>query len=217
MTGRERLGRVIAGTIAFLAGGGVTLQVLLAIEAVAAQGRPALDGIVIAFSYFTVLTNTLVAIVAGACALRGEAGGFLTRPGTRAAVAIYIFAVCLIFALFLTGLRQMSGLALAVDNVLHRVVPATFVFYWLAFVPKGHLRWRDALAWMLYPLAYVAYSLAYGAVSGRYLYPFSDVAALGYGGALANGGLILAGFLALGLSVVALDRTLAPARSIGTG
>lgn len=212
MTGNQRLGCVVAGVIALIAGSAVLLQVLLSVETVQAQGRSALDGIILVFSYFTVLTNTLVTIVAGASALLGERGGFLTRPGTRAAVAIYIFVVGVIFAALLTGLRPMSGLTLAVDNVLHRVVPVLFVLYWLVFVPKGQLRWRDPIAWMLYPLLYVAYSLLYGALAGRYLYPFADVTVLGYGGALANGLVILAGFLGLGLIVVAIDRALAPAK-----
>jgi len=74
------------------------------------------------------------------------------------------------------------------------------------------LSWRAPLAWLLYPLLYVAYSLLYGALTGRYLYPFGDVTVLGYGGALANGLVILAGFLGLGLIVVAIDRALAPAK-----
>nr|WP_245196849.1 Pr6Pr family membrane protein [Labrys sp. LIt4] len=199
--------------IALLAGGAVVLQVLLGVESVQAQGRSALDGVVLVFSYFTVLTNTLVAIVAGASALLGERNGLLTRPGTRAAAAIYIFVVGAIFAALLTGLRETHGLDRLADDTLHRVVPVLFVLYWLLFVPKGQLRWRDPVAWMLYPLLYVAYSLLYGALSGRYLYPFGDVSVLGYGGALANGLLILAGFLVLGMIVVAIDRAMAPARS----
>ncbi|WP_448950050.1 Pr6Pr family membrane protein [Labrys neptuniae] len=214
MAGRDRLGRFFAGAIALLAGGGVLLQVLLVIQTVEAQGRSAFGGIIVAFSYFTVLTNTLVAIVAGACALLGDRESFLTRPGTRTAAALYIIVVGLIFALFLTGLREMSGLTLAVDNILHRVVPVLFGLYWLAFVPKGRLGWRAPLGWLLYPALYVVYSLIYGALTGRYLYPFSDVTALGYTGALANGLAILAGFLALGLILVAVDRALAPKRPI---
>ncbi|MFT4130036.1 Pr6Pr family membrane protein [Labrys sp. (in: a-proteobacteria)] len=210
MTGNPGLGRLFAAMIALIAGAAVLLQVLLGIEAVQARGGSALEGVILVFSYFTVLTNTLVAIVSGASALLGERDGLLTRPGTRAAVAIYIFVVGVIFAALLTGLRPMSGLTLAVDSVLHRVVPVLYVLYWLLFVPKGRLSWRDPLAWMLYPLLYVAYSLLYGALTGRYLYPFADVTVLGYGGALANGLVILAGFLALGLIVVAIDQAMAP-------
>ncbi|MGN8116933.1 Pr6Pr family membrane protein [Labrys sp. 22185] len=213
MTGNPGLGRLFAAMIALIAGAAVLLQVLLGIEAVQARGGRALEGLILVFSYFTVLTNTLVAIVSGASALLGERDGLLTRPGTRAAVAIYIFVVGVIFAALLTGLRPMSGLTLAVDTVLHRVVPVLYVLYWLLFVPKGRLHWHAPLAWMLYPLLYVAYSLLYGALTGRYLYPFADVTVLGYGGALANGLVILAGFFVLGLIVVAIDRAMAAART----
>lgn len=211
MTGNPALGRLFAAVIALIAGGAVLLQVLLGIETVQARGGSALEGVILVFSYFTVLTNTLVAIVSGASALLGERDGLLTRPGTRAAVAIYIFVVGVIFAALLTGLRETHGLDRLADDTLHRVVPVLFVLYWLLFVPKGQLRWRDPVTWLLYPLLYVAYSLLYGALTGRYLYPFGDVTVLGYGGALANGLVILAGFFVLGLIVVAIDRATAPA------
>jgi hypothetical protein len=206
MSGHPGIGRLVAGAIALIAGIAVLLQVMLVIETVCQQGRSTLDGIHTAFSYFTVLTNTIVALVAGATAWRGEDGSFLTRPATRAAVTIYILVVGAIFAALLTGLREMNGLTLAVDNTLHRIVPVLFVLYWLFLVPKGQLSWQDPLKWMIYPALYIVYSLVNGALSGRYFYPFSDVTVLGYGAVLVNGALILIGFYILGLIIVTIDR-----------
>src|SRR6185437_6301205 len=55
---------------------------------------------------------------------------------------------------------------------------------------------RDArlgqpLAWLAWPLAYFVFALAHGALSGRYLYPFADVGALGIAVVARNGALLL--------------------------
>ena len=208
-TASQAIGRLFAALIALLAGGAVLIEIALVIAAVSAHGRSWLDGIVTALGFFTVLTNAIVAVIAGACAIRGEAGTLLTRPATRAAVMVYILVVGVIFAVLLAGLRPLAGVHLVVDDVMHRVVPVLFVLYWLFFVPKGTLRWREPLFWLIYPALYVAYSLFYGAATGRYMYPFADVNALGYPRALMNAAVILAFFLALGLATVFLDRRLA--------
>lgn len=213
MIGSEKAGRLFAALIAVIAFIAVVLRAWIVTSFVMAQGRTALDGLVTVFSYFTLQANVILAVVAAACALRGEAGGFLTRPSTRAAVTVYIVIVGLIYAVFLAGLRQLSGLAVPVDIGLHRVVPVLFTLYWLAFVPKGRLAWRDPLAWLAFPALYVIYSLIYGALTGRYLYPFSNVPVLGYLRALGNAALILVTFYAIGLLLVVLDRALARAKA----
>ncbi|MGO4336513.1 Pr6Pr family membrane protein [Labrys sp. KB_33_2] len=209
MTGSQAAGRLFAALIAITAWLAVALRAWIVVGAVMAQGRTAIDGLVTVFSYFTLQANVILAVVATACALRGEARGFLTRPSTRAAVTVYIIIVGLIYAVFLAGLRQLTGLAVPVDIALHRVVPVLFTLYWLIFVPKGQLTWRNPLAWLTFPALYVVYSLIYGALTGRYLYPFSNVPVLGYPRALGYAALILATFYGLGLALVALDRALA--------
>jgi hypothetical protein len=60
--------------------------------------------------------------------------------------------------------------------------------------------------WLLYPLAYFLLSLIAGAHTGRYLYPFGDVAAHGLAVVLRNGVLILMLYLGLGLAAVTIAR-----------
>lgn len=212
MKGSQAAGRFFAALIALTAWLAVALRAWIVTSFVMAQGRTALDGLVTVFSYFTLQANVILAVVATACALRGEADTFLTRPSTQAAVTVYIVIVGVIYAVLLAGLRQLSGLAVPVDIALHRVVPVLFAVYWLVFVPKGHLSWRSPLAWLIFPALYVVYSLIYGGLTGRYLYPFSNVPVLGYPRALGNAAVILAAFYGLGLLLVAVDRALA-----GTG
>jgi hypothetical protein len=198
--------RLAAALIAFVAALSVLLRVWIVVGGVIAQGRSFLDGLVLVFSYFTIETNAIVAVVAAACALSPRHDTFLTRPQTLAAVTVYIVIVGVIYAVLLAGLRQLTGLAVIVDIGLHRVVPVLFTLYWLAFVPKGRLAWRDPLFWLIFPALYVVYSLIYGALTDRYLYPFSNVPVLGYPRALGNAGLILLAFFILGLAIVTLDR-----------
>lgn len=198
--------RLAASLIAFVAALSVVLRVYIVVSGVMAEGRSFLDGLVLVFSYFTIQTNAIVAVVAAVCALSRRHDTFLTRPQTLAAVTVYIVIVGVIYAVLLAGLRPLTGLAIIVDIGLHRVVPVLFTLYWLAFAPKGTLAWRDPLYWLIFPALYVVYSLIYGALAGRYLYPFANVPVLGYPRALGNAGLILLAFYMLGLAIVTLDR-----------
>lgn len=211
MTGNLTAGRLFAALIAVIAWLAISLRVWIVVGAAVAEGRTALDGFIAVFSYFTLQANTILAVVATACALRGQSESFLTRPTTQAAVTVYIVIVGVIYAVLLAGLRPPTGLAVPVDIGLHRVVPLLFALYWLLFVPKGRLAWRDPLPWLIFPALYVVYSLVYGALTGRYLYPFSNVPVLGYPRALGNAAVILAAFYALGLLLVAIDHALAGA------
>jgi hypothetical protein len=218
MNGTLKANRLFAALIAVIAWLSVGLRVWIVVSAVTAEGRSVLDGFITVFSYFTIQTNFILALVATACALRDERVSYLTRPQTLAAVTVYIVIVGIIYAVLLAGLRQLTGLAVFVDIGLHRVVPVLFVLYWLAFVPKGRLAWRDALGWLIFPALYVIYSLIYGALTDRYLYPFSNVSVLGYPRALGNAGVIVLAFYLLGLALIALDRLLARVRpAAGTG
>lgn len=184
----------------------VALQIFLVVRIVTDEGQPAINGVVNALSYFTVLTNLLVAIVVTASVLRGNSDTFLTRPSIMSAIAVYIFVVGLMYSLFLRALWEPTGLQLVADVGLHDLMPILYVLYWLLFVPKGTLRWNQPIYWLIYPAMYFTYSLLRGAFTGRYLYPFGDVSALGYPAVLANSAILLVGFLVLGLMLVAIGR-----------
>ena len=84
--------------------------------------------------------------------------------------------------------------------------PVLFTLFWWFYVPKGLLRVSHIGLWMLYPLLYFAYILLRGHLLGVYPYPFVDVEKLGYWQTFINAGGILAGFVAVALGVVAVDR-----------
>ena len=162
------------------------------------------------FSFFTIQTNILVAAayVVPLVAPHSAAARFLLRPSVRTALVGYIIVVGVVFYVLLSDLGAPSGARLFFERVLHYVIPPLFVLDWLFFVPKGETHWRVGLDALGFPAAYAAWTLAHGAVSGWYPYPFLDVADLGYAQALINiAGLVLA-FLALELALVVIDRIL---------
>jgi hypothetical protein len=112
------------------------------------------------------------------------------------------------------GLLELSGGAKVADHLLHEVVPLMVPLFWLFLAPKGRLKWRDALWWAAYPLAYLIYALIRGVADGKYPYPFLDVAEIGGFQAAINCLLIGIGFLGAGYAFVWLDRRLAAAQPL---
>jgi hypothetical protein len=160
------------------------------------------------FSFFTILTNFLVALVFTAAALRPRAawGEFLLRPSLQASTAVYIAIVGMVYQLLLRHLWNPQGAQWVADVLLHSIIPVGYVLYWWLFAPRDKLSWKNALGWLVYPGAYLVYTLARGAVSGLYPYPFVDVGTLGYGGVLARAAGLMLVFLGMGLLIVAIAR-----------
>lgn len=162
------------------------------------------------FSYFTILTNVLaaLALTAPALAPRSRLGRWSASEGVRAATAMYIAVVGLIYHLLLAQTWSPQGWALIADQLLHTVMPLAFIGDWLLFTAKGRLRWIDAGKWLVFPLLYGVWTVVHGAVSGWWPYWFINVEELGLGWAAINFSGLLVFFLMLGLVVVAIDRTL---------
>jgi hypothetical protein len=170
---------------------------------------PAMVGTVITyFSFFTILTNFLTALVFTAVAfdLQTGWGQWFRSPSVQAATAVYIAIVGVIYQLLLRRLWNPQGAQWVADVLLHSVIPVGYVLYWLLFGARAGLTWKNALSWLMYPAVYLVYILGRGAVSGLYPYPFVDVNVLGYGGVLARAALFLLVFLGTGLLAVALAR-----------
>jgi hypothetical protein len=166
----------------------------------------ALGQIVNYFSFFTMLTNALIvfALVMPTLWPASALGRSLGRPPVRGAILLYIVVVALVYVMILRNLWNPTGLQAVGNAIIHYAAPILYLFDWVAFVPRGELRWRDALGWVVFPLLYGLYTLAHGAVSGFYPYPFVDPAS--HVAVLANVGLLVLGLLALGLGIVTVDR-----------
>ena len=187
---------------------GLSIQLYLIFIARLSVEASLLGGLVSFFSYFTVLTNTLVATVL-TCAVtprESAARRWFLQPWVSSGVTVSIVVVGLAYSLLLRHLWHPEGWQFIADELLHDVMPLVFLGYWWFCVPKGTLRLWHLPVWLVYPLVYFAYALLRGDLLGAYAYPFIDVAVLGYPQVFINAGGILAGFVGIGLAVIGLDH-----------
>jgi hypothetical protein len=126
------------------------------------------------FSFLTIQSNLLVVAVLVYSAVRSlghQAWPRLDR--LRTAATLYISLTFVVYGLLLSGYRdELQTTVIWVDNVVHKIIPLAMLADWLLDPPRLRLSWRDGPTWLLYPLAYVVYSLVRGAVVDWYPYPF---------------------------------------------
>lgn len=123
------------------------------------------------FSYFTVLSN----IGAGSLLVVLASVPGVFRPVTavwlRGAMAVYMATTGIVYALLLSD--EPLGITLPwVNAVTHQIMPIVLVVDWLVVRPRRQLGYLPALAWLVFPLGYLAYSMIRGAVIDWYPYPF---------------------------------------------
>ena len=160
------------------------------------------------FSFFTILTNFLVAVTFTLVYLKGIAkdGHFLTRPKTLTATTVYITIVGLIYNTILRFQWVPEGLAKVADELLHTVIPIGFILFWLKFVPKLNMQWATVLPWTIYPLLYLGYTLLRGPSAQWYPYPFVDVNQLGYNTVLFNSAMVCVVFIVFSLLFLGIAK-----------
>ena len=141
---------------------------------------PALGERLVRFvGYFTVLSNILVAVVTWTLALgrdRDAEGWRVLRLTSLVAIAV----TGVVHWFLLRPILDLSGADYLADKLLHVVVPLLTVVGWVAFGPRGRIRGRDVITCLAFPVAWLAYTLVRGAVTGFYPYPFLDVDERGY-------------------------------------
>lgn len=147
------------------------------------------------FSFFTILTNILVAVFFTVQAL----GMKKYKAGTLTAITVYITIVGLVYQVLLRHLWAPTGMQWVVDELLHSVIPALTILYWYLYEEKDQVLYRQIPAWLLYPFVYSIYILIRGYFSGFYPYPFVDVSVLGFSKVLFNAFLLFLffGFISL--------------------
>ncbi len=118
--------------------------------------------------------------------------------GASTAYLMVTFFVVLLFLSELTASLELPG----VDLLLHKIFPVVVVIDWILFPPATRLRYTDALRWLIYPVAWLAFTLVRGAADGWYPYSFLDLASGGYGTvALGAAGLLVAFLVASAVTI----------------
>ncbi|WP_338724561.1 Pr6Pr family membrane protein [Pseudomonas tolaasii] len=201
--------RIVA--VAALAGWvGLAIQQYLILYSRFTSGASLLGGLISFFSFFTVLTNTLVVVVLSYALVERDSAAkrFFLGPAISSGIAASIVVVSLAYNLLLRHLWTPQGFQFIADELLHDVMPLLFVVYWWRCVPKGTLRLKHLAGWVIYPVVYFGYVLLRGHLLGQYQYPFIDVDTLGYPQVFVNAAGILAGFIVIAFAVLGLDRFL---------
>lgn len=160
------------------------------------------------FTFFTILTNILVAVASTAILLapRLNWGKFFSKTTVLTAITVYIVIVGATYNVILRYIWDPQGLQRVVDELLHLIIPISFVLFWLIFVPKGRLTWGNIWLWTIYPFVYLAIILIRGACSAYYPYPFVDVTKLGYPLTLLNCLGIAVAFVMISLLFIGVDK-----------
>ena len=167
-------------------------------------------------NYYTLMTNVLCLVYFFAAMIyEGQSGGTLL-PTLKGAVVLGITITGLVFHFLLSGSYGAQG-AMAWSNILlHYVVPIMSVMDWLLFSDKGHYSLKSPFLWILLPDVYFVYvqirvmlGASLGSGGNRYIYPFINVDALGWGKVIVNGLVLNLFFIILGLLFVLADRMMA--------
>ena len=203
---RRPLTAVYRLLVALVAAGAVTVDLLI--------GSP-----VRVLSHFAIQSNILLALVLVLAARRAWSARRPLPSALTGATLLYVAITGLVYHLLLaheaTPFSMTSGSSTGwqtiTNQILHTVTPIAAALDWLLMTSPGRLHLRQAAAWLLYPLAYLAFSLGRGELivpgtPGRYLYPFLDVDLHGYKSVLGNALLLGLAFYALAIVLIALDH-----------
>jgi hypothetical protein len=162
------------------------------------------------FSYFTIESNVLIALVLiglGAFGRGPQVARSLPVQALRGAATLYILMTGVIFSTLLAGIEGLPLMATPWGNsVLHYLIPVAALVDWLFDPPRVAITRGVLIAWLVYPLAYVAWALVRGGLDGWYPYPFLDAADRGLAPVLATIVFIGAGVFGAGWALAALAR-----------
>lgn len=197
----------IAGfVIGFLA---LALQFSITIPASMQAGRSLPLSIIYFFSFFTILTNILLALIYAGAFVRGQSWLSLFRkPVTRATAAACITLVGGFYHFVLASLWQPEGLFWVCDMLLHYVAPIIYLIWFASWNRTGTLKFSKIPVMLVYPLVYLVYVLFRGEIVHEYPYPVLNALELGYGQVAINvlGLLVILSFLSA--LAVMIDRSL---------
>ncbi len=144
------------------------------------------------FSFFTILTNILVALYFTTKVFHLSRFPFnlFRKKGALTAITAFIFIVGLVYQVVLRNIWTPTGLQFIVDELLHTVIPLFVLFYWYLNSTDSATTIKSLMKWLLYPIFFLLFVLIRGHFSGYYPYPFLNVTEIGYQKTFANVGII---------------------------
>lgn len=144
------------------------------------------------FSYFPVLANALAVVLLVMLAARPRRDASPRFAVFRGAVTVYMTATGLVYALLdapVTG--DLGGHEPWIDWCIRVLGPIAVTLDWIAHPPPVRMPRESLWVWLLFPAAYLGYSLVRGPLLDWYPYPFLDPAQGGYGTVAMWSGVVL--------------------------
>ena len=218
-------GRMAYGVLAIVAWIGVALGLFVSFSGLYPAGDVGpnaftgtdsglISGIVDYCSYFTHVSNVLVAIVAT----------ILWRDPQRSGRVFDVLVLDGLIMITVTGIiynvllapvaPPMEGLEVPSNVVQHIITPILTVVVYLAYGPRCRWSWRTPLEALIIPLIYAAWTLVHGAVVDAYPYGILNVAAHGYPAVLTTLMMIVILGIVLGYAFLGLNRLLSRRRRV---
>lgn len=162
-------------------------------------------------SYFTILTNLLVA-----CSLTFVNHRFFATNSTHGAITVYISIVSVVYILILQDIWNPQGWQLVADILLHYIIPILYVAHWAFAVDKGDFDWMDPVRWLKFPFIYLLYVIIRGLLTEVYPYPFLNIGELGFLFVIRNILIVSAAFWFVGMVVVGIDKAIGRPEMMGS-
>lgn len=202
------LQKILLAVIAGIGWYALSLQFYLVVQNSEANNMTVTRSVTNFFSYFTILSNLLVAVSTTARLLSpaSSIGCFFSGIRTYSAICLYITIVGIIYSIALRHIWNPQGQQLIADRLLHDAIPLLYLLSWIIFTPKKQLVIRHVFPWLIFPAVYLIYTLTRGAMINWYPYPFIHAGELGYGKVIVNAAVVLLAFVAIGLVLVAINR-----------
>jgi hypothetical protein len=166
------------------------------------------------FSYFTIDSNLIAAVLLLVCAARSRSNHTQMLDVLRGAAVVYMAVTGIVFTLLLSGTDVDTAIPW-VNTVVHELMPLVILADWLLGAPVERLSLRQGLFWLSFPLAGIVYTLIRGSIGGLYPYPFLNPANGGYASVAAYCVAVLALMALVCAAVVWLGNTRHAARTVG--
>ena len=195
---------ILFATIAWVA---VLTQYYLMIEN---RVTPILETTIRFFSFFTILTNLLVALYFTFSLLnkKNSNQSIINKPGTLTAVTVYITIVGLVYQILLRHIWEPKETQRVVDELLHSAIPIFVIIFWYLYEEKKSIAYQQILKWLIYPLMYLIFILIRGDFSNFYPYPFVNVNDLGLKTVLINSALLILFFIGISAGFIRLGKVI---------
>jgi hypothetical protein len=129
------------------------------------------------FSFFTILTNILVALyfTSRLPLFNKTPLARLSNKGTITALTSFILVVGLVYQIILRGIWEPKGFQIIIDELLHSVIPIFVLLYWVLYMDREDLKISNNQNWLWYPALYFVCIIIRGHFSNFYPYPFINV------------------------------------------